>query len=716
MSAQTDGRPGDGGFPREAPLRRTETTLPSSGTAPREESPAVAAARILRRLRHAVDWRQEISELLELLGRSFAAHRAILFRLEDMGQGLTQSVEAYWVDGSIAGVASPPSVIPQAVVHMDPLLGKVAVEGRQGKMFAGLTRDIEGFLRRDFENQRIKSFLSVPVRANGNSWGSVAINDCVDERIWTDEDKATMEIVALALGDAIERSQSEAHVNDVIRATLLQASLDAVMVLDETGKIIEFNPAAEKLFGWPKAEVIGKDILDTVVPVYYRQGYSNGGEYLAGRGAPMIGRRMETVTQNALGEIIPIELTASVVKVADRRITIGSIRDLREKLRAEEEIHRQREKLHQNEKMAAMGSLLAGVSHELNNPLAVVVAQSTLLHEFASDQQTKLRAEKVRAAAERCGRIVKSFLSMVRLHPSVQTQTDLNQVVRAALELTAYGARSNGITMDSDFAEGPLLVLADADHLTQVVANFLINSQHALAGTDGSRLIKVRTYRGAEGAPGFFVEDSGPGIPPSIRHRIFESYFTTKPVGVGTGIGLSISKSIVERHDGRIWFEDADPHGVRFLVELPAVAPGNGVVAERLSRSSALRRALIIDDEPDVAASLSDILELMGIKSQVVTGWVSAARILAGAQEPDIIFSDLRMPGLGGVGIHQQLLAERPHLARRLVLVTGDLVGARAEMEALPPGQSPPVLEKPFSMLDVRGILTAVAELDEFDG
>ncbi|TIW77516.1 MAG: HAMP domain-containing histidine kinase, partial [Mesorhizobium sp.] len=159
---------------------------------------------------------------------------------------------------------------------------------------------------------------------------------------------------------------------------------------------------------------------------------------------------------------------------------------------------------------------------------AVVVAQSTLLHEFASDPQTKVRAEKVRAAAERCGRIVKSFLSMVRLHPAAQAETDLNQVIRAALEVTAYGARSSGIIIDTDFAPGPLLAMADADHVTQVAANFLINSQHALAGVAGDRLIKVRSFRGDRGNPGFSVEDNGPGIPEAIRSRIFESYFTTK--------------------------------------------------------------------------------------------------------------------------------------------------------------------------------------------
>ena len=131
---------------------------------------------------------------------------------------------------------------------------------------------------------------------------------------------------------------------------------------------------------------------------------------------------------------------------------------------------------------------------------------------------------------------------------------------------------SSGIGIDTDFAAGPLLVMADADHVTQVAANFLVNSQHALAGSqpasDASRCAPSAPTRGIAG---FSVEDNGPGMPEAIRERIFESYFTTKPVGVGTGIGLSISNSIVERHNGRIWFEEVLPRGARFVVELPSI-------------------------------------------------------------------------------------------------------------------------------------------------
>lgn len=673
-------------------------------------STSVAAATIVRRLRHASDWQQDIDDILEILGKAFNGHRSILFRLRDLpDQGFAQSIAAYWVDPAIKDVAGPPTTISQTIVNSDPTLERLAEEVRQGKMFYGHTRDISGFLRQDFENQHIKSFMSVSVFSHGHLWGNLAINDCVVERDWSDDEKAALEIIASAMGDAIERSLSEAHVSDIIRNTMLQASLDAIIVIDETGSVIEFNPAAEKMFGYARADILGKDLLNTVIPSYYRKGYTTGAEYMSGRGAPMINQRMETVTQNASGEVFPIELTASEMRLADRRLLFGSIRDLREKYRAEEEINRQREKLHQNEKMAAMGSLLAGVSHELNNPLAVVVAQSTLLHEFAPDPQTKARAEKVRAAAERCGRIVKSFLGMVRLHPTTQAVTDLNQVIRAALDVTAYGARSSGIGVDVEYIEGGLPVLADADHLTQVAANFLVNSQHALAACSGERRIKVRTFRTDDGSAGFSVEDTGPGIDEMIRHRIFESYFTTKPVGVGTGIGLSISKAIVERHGGRIWFEPVEPNGARFVVELPAIGVSRASMAESLPKSSGLRHALIVDDEPDVAASLSDILHLMGVESRVVARWTSVEQVL-GSYAPDIVFSDLRMPDRSGITIFREFVEQRPEMAQRFVLVTGDLIGAKAAIEALPAHQRPQILEKPFSTLDVRSALSAIRD------
>lgn len=669
----------------------------------------VVAARILWRLRDSRDWRQEMEDVLAEIGRTLKTHRAILFRLQDVpGEGIKQSVAGFWVDDDVELIVRPPTVIEQAVVNSDPLLDRLGREVRQGKIFAGHTRELEGFLRGDFEQQQIKSFLSVPIVAFRNVWGSLAVNDCVAERDWSDDEKACIEIAAMAIGDAIERDLSDEHVSENLRHTMLQLSYDAIIVVDQTGSIVEFNPAAERMFGWTKAEIVGRDMLDTIVPSYYRRGFANGGEYMALRGAPMVGNRMESVTQDRQGNVFPIEITVTEMSVGDRQYYIGSIRDLRGQRQQEEEINRQREKLHQNEKMAAMGSLLAGVSHELNNPLAVVVAQSTLLYEFAPDPQTRTRAEKVRAAAERCGRIVKSFLGMVRVQPTTQSETNLNQVIRSALEITAYGARSSGIIIETALSDGPLGIMADADQLTQVVANLLVNSQHALMAQAGERRIRVTSFRRDDKA-GLVVEDNGPGVPADIRARIFESYFTTKAVGVGTGIGLSISRGIVERHSGTIRFEPASPSGARFIVELPAHGRAETDAAQAGGTRGGIRRALIIDDEPDVAGSLADMLQLMGIESRVLGGWRGAAVELAGFT-PDVVFSDLRMPWASGISIYRELLAHADGYGRRFVLVTGDLIGARGEIEALPPHLRPQVLEKPFTMLDARGVLAAIGD------
>src|SRR5690606_28486578 len=136
-------------------------------------------------------------------------------------------------------------------------------------------------------------------------------------------------IAAMALGDAIERELSDAHVSENLRHTMLQLSYDAIIVVDQTGSIVEFNPAAERMFGWSRAEILGRDMLHTIVPSFYRSGFSTGGEYMAMRGAPMVGNRMESVAQDRDGNVFPIEITVTEMAVGERQYYAGSIRDLR---------------------------------------------------------------------------------------------------------------------------------------------------------------------------------------------------------------------------------------------------------------------------------------------------------------------------------------------------------------------------------------------------
>src|SRR5688572_10980944 len=151
----------------------------------------VMTARILRRLREANDWQTEICAVLTELGHGLDVHRSILFRLREVpGKGFAQSIAAYWVDDTVESNTEPPTLIVQSIVNNDPLLERLAEEVRQGKIFAGHTRELSGFLRQDFENQKIKSFLSVAVFAHGHVWGTLAVNDCLVEREWTGDEKA----------------------------------------------------------------------------------------------------------------------------------------------------------------------------------------------------------------------------------------------------------------------------------------------------------------------------------------------------------------------------------------------------------------------------------------------------------------------------------------------------------------------------------------------
>src|SRR5690606_27194541 len=187
----------------------------------------------------------------------------------------------------------------------------------------------------------------------------------------------------------------------------------------------------------------------------------------------------------------PVELAIQEVKAAGRTWFCAYLRDLSELRSAEAEVTRQRERLHQAEKMSALGSLLAGVAHELNNPLSVVVAQSTLLREQAKDPAVQNRAERIHAAAARCGRIVKSFLALVRQQPPMRREVDLNEAVLAALEMTAYGLRSSGIEVERRLDPDLPIIEADADQVGQVVVNLLVNAQQAMADRPTPRRLVV---------------------------------------------------------------------------------------------------------------------------------------------------------------------------------------------------------------------------------
>jgi PAS domain S-box-containing protein len=481
---------------------------------------------------------------------------------------------------------------------------------------------------------------------------------------------------------------------------IIQSAIDAFVLADDKGRLISFNAAAEQMLGFTREEAIGRRLSELMIPHAYREAHEAGmARYMAGGESRVLGKRLQLEALCAKGELIPIEVTLTEVKVRDRRMFAAHMRDLRETRRAQSEIERQRERIHQVEKLSAMGSLLAGVAHELNNPLAILVAQSTLLKDKAPTDDVRQRADRIHAAAERAGRIIKSFLAMARQKPPSRAAANLNTLITETLEMLAYGLRSAGVEITRELDASLPNVNVDGDMIRQVLANVVINSQQALANAEQPRKLTVRS-RTLAGFIAIDIADNGPGVPAEVVSRIFDPFFTTKPAGVGTGIGLAICKDIVQAHDGTLELIPTQGRGAHFRITLP-IGESNHAEAEQLRAPEAANRILIVDDEPDVGGSLGEILESMG-QSVVVLDSAKAALELLGRERFDRVFVDLRMPEMSGHAFIKRVAAIDHRLAARAVLMTGDTVRGPQTVAG---EHAPPIMEKPFTFEDVRAML-----------
>ncbi|SFK17300.1 PAS domain S-box-containing protein [Falsiroseomonas stagni DSM 19981] len=496
---------------------------------------------------------------------------------------------------------------------------------------------------------------------------------------------------------------------EALKQGVIDAALDAVITADRDCRVIGWNAAAERIFGHRRDEIMGRPIGDTIVPPHHRAGHEAGLARYHATGCPhVLGQRLEMEAMRADGSVFPCEMSIHEVKAAGRTFFTAWLRDLTPMRDAEAELARQRERLHQTEKMSALGSLLAGVAHELNNPLAVVVAQTTMLEAVAEDPAVRDRAARIHAAAARCGRIVKTFLAMVRQQPPSRSAVDLNGMLRGAQELVAYALRSAGIAVEHALSPGLPSVEADPDQLGQVAVNLLVNAQAALADQPEPRRLRIETFATPDGGAGFAVEDTGPGVVPAMRERIFEAYVTTKPLGAGTGLGLAVCRNILGAHGGTITLEDGLLGGARFVVRLPPGGGGTAAALPEAPRAAPRRRLLVVDDEPEVGEALADLLAVQGVAAEVVTDIPAAlARLAQGGL--DGVFCDLRMPGGGGGAFYRRAIAAHPGLRGRFCFVTGDTVAGPSAVASLDPDKPPPVLEKPFGPAEVAAALTTIA-------
>jgi two-component system NtrC family sensor kinase len=271
--------------------------------------------------------------------------------------------------------------------------------------------------------------------------------------------------------------------------------------------------------------------------------------------------------------------------------------------------------------------------------------------------------------------------------------------------MTTYGLRKSGITWDAATPAQSLEIEVDQDQIVQVLINLILNAQHALEDTNGQRRIDIVTTLSEDGRVlSIAVVDNGPGVPDGIAHRIFDPFFTTKGVGQGTGLGLSVCKSMIEAHGGKLMLEKTAGGGATFRVTLPMLR-GQGPdpdIPEALHATPTLKgRILVVDDEIEIAAILADCLAPLGLDCVIASdGHAALARVAEFAF--DAVFCDVSMPGMDGITFYHRLRLTNPILASHLVFISGDVL--HRDWDKYKATVDRPIIEKPFDPQQVRDV------------
>jgi len=362
----------------------------------------------------------------------------------------------------------------------------------------------------------------------------------------------------------------------------------------------------------------------------------------------------------------------------------------------------------QSAKMSAIGQLIAGIAHDLNNPLASVVGFAEYLVDAVHDVPPRL-LEPLRAIhqeAERASKIVRNLLAFARKQEGDRHPLSIGYVLEATLLLLKNQLMAYRVEVDLTIAENLPLIEGNANQLQQVFVNVVTNAAQAIYGTGSAGRIAISAEKWLDGVA-VTVQDDGPGIADNMAERIFEPFFTTKPEGEGTGLGLSICHGIVTEHGGKITLLDlgVERSGAVFRIELPGGSV-RAATGERATTHLTGLHILVVDDEPHILHYMRAALEDWGHHVTVASDGRQALD-LAPTGGFDVIITDLRMPRLGGRDFYEALAKDHPDLAKHVVFCTGDTVAGDALrfLESV----HQPHLKKPFTLGELRSILPKAA-------
>lgn len=473
-------------------------------------------------------------------------------------------------------------------------------------------------------------------------------------------------------------------------APLLDLIEDGMLVSDDSGRILLVNRSAATFLGCdtpdrPPADFLKNSDLARAIEQATRAGGGSATLWHSGPGGP-----------------VTLSLVSRPLGANGGHLFAHRLRDARSDAPRLED-------LQQADKMSALGRLVAGVAHDLNNPLTSIVGYAQLLKLRDTDGRMQRGLEVIAAEAERAAKIVRNLLTFARKQPPERKPLGLNGVIEKTLELKLEDLRLSNIQVVTDLQPDLPYALADFHQMQQVLLNLLINAAQAMKGVKKGNRIRIRS-RAVDGRIQVEVEDNGPGIPPEILPRIFDPFFSTKPAGEGTGLGLSICHGIMAEHGGSVRAVNLPEGGASFVLELPVLeakdvpagrTPG-AAVPERGAREE--RTVLVVDDEPSIQDMLVAILTTQGHRVDTASTAEEALRKLR-KRGYDVILTDLRMPGMSGTEFYNRLAATQSEVARRVVFMTGDLVGNESRDFLGRVGNLS--LAKPFTMESLDRILRA---------
>ena len=482
--------------------------------------------------------------------------------------------------------------------------------------------------------------------------------------------------------DITERKRAEEGLRESEERyrTLFGNSIEAVFTVDIDGNFTSVNKAFEEWSGYSREEAIGMSYGKLVTPEQIDFIFKEYNK-LFRTGEPIRNLVYECVLKD--GERRLVEGYVNLIKKGDWIEGFqGTLRDITERKRQEEERRQLEQKAQVTSRLASVGEMAAGVAHEINNPLTGVIGYAQLLMDrgdIPSDIRRDLAA--INDGAQRVASIVKRLLVFSRQVKPERRFIDINELIESTLALRAYHLRVNNIKVTTQLAPDLLETMADPGQLQQVFLNLVVNAETEMKLAHGKGKLIITTEK-SDNTIKICVKDDGPGIKPEVMDRIFDPFFTTREVGQGTGLGLSLCHGIVAEHNGKTYAESKLGKGATFVVELPVVTeaeqpkPSEPVVEEPEKVVKA--KILVVDDEKVIRDLVKRVLATEGYEVDTVDNATDALKKIEGKRY-NLLLIDIKMPGMDGVELYKRIQKIAKSLARRVIFITGDIMGADTE-------------------------------------